>query len=66
MTNPDAEAPAGRRLGIRRKAASSGQMTRSPCQQSVENPVSRVSSSVEKPFAPPVEINDIEPTGSRP
>jgi hypothetical protein len=66
MTEPETEAPTGNAPRRNAKQHASREVNRSPCQQSVENPVSKVSSTVETPFAPAVEMNDSEPTGCFP
>jgi hypothetical protein len=63
MTNPQAGRSDRSGSGKRRQAAPSRHSSLAPCQQSVENPVSRVLSPVENPFGPTVAINDIVPTG---
>ena len=56
MTDPEAEAPTGRKPGGRWTAAPCGQVNMSPCQQSVENPF-------ENPFKPAIAMHDNGSTG---
>lgn len=63
MTDPATDDLIAKATANSQNRAPCRQSSMSPCQQSVENPVSRVSLSVDNPFVPAVEINDIAPTG---